>query len=112
MARFVFTKNYNSALERIEDFIFASTSSFEQVSQFLDDHDRVLAFLEQNPKTSAIHPVTGDQSWVFNDGRYRLFFRAVELNSELMIYLLHLIDNREANIDVYPGNKIPTYDEE
>ena len=112
MARFIFTKNYNSALERIEDFIFSSASSLEQVSQFLDEHDRVLTFLQQNPKTPAIHPVTGDQSWVFSDGRYRLFFRAVESSSELTIYLLHLIDNREANIDVYPGNKIPTYDEE
>ena len=69
-------------------------------------------FLEQNPKTPAVHPVTGDQSWNFGDGRYRLFFKAVEKNSELTIYLIHLIDNREANIDVYPGNNIPTYDEE
>ena len=112
MARFIFTKHYNSALERIEDFIFTSTGSFDQVSQFLDEHDNVLRFLEQNPKTPAIHPVTGDQSWIFGEGRYRLFFKSVEKDSELAIYLVHLIDNREANIDVYPGNRIPTYGED
>ena len=83
MVRFIFTKHYDSALERIEDFIFASAGSLDQVSQFLDEHDQVLAFLEQNPRAPAIHPVTGDQSWIFGDGRYRLFFKSVEKDSDL-----------------------------
>lgn len=31
---------------------------------------------------------------------------------DLIIYLVHIIDNKELNKSVYPGNKIPTYDEE
>jgi hypothetical protein len=112
MVRFFFSANYNSRLERIEDHILATTESLDFVTQFLDDHDKVLQFIENNPNTPAIHPVTEDQTWVFGDGRYRMFFRVARLNNELHIYLTHLIDNREANLAVYPDNKIPTYDEE
>jgi hypothetical protein len=65
MARFIFTENYNAALERIEDHILRSTESLEQVGRFLDEHDRTLTFIGQHPTTPAVHPVTGDQSWVF-----------------------------------------------
>lgn len=112
MARFVFSKSYSETMERIENHVFETTESVEQVNAFLDEHDRVLKFIEQNPKTSKTHPITGDQSWVFGSGRYRLFFNAIEANNELIIYLTHLIDNREINIDIYPSNTFPTYDEE
>jgi len=112
MGRYIFSKNYSTALEQIEDFIFESTESLDQVSKFLDEHDRVLMFIGQNYKTPAIHPVTGDQSWIFGDGRYRMFFNAIESGNEITVHLTHIIDNRSANLDVYPENKIPTYDEE
>jgi hypothetical protein len=111
MARFIFTDNYNSALERIEEHIFLTTDQLEQVGKFLNEHDKALKFIEQNPKTPAVHPVTGDQSWVFGEGRYRLFFKCVFKGNELIVYLTHLIDNKELNTDIYPANKIPTYDE-
>ena len=112
MIRFILTNNYNAALERIEDHILSTTDSLEYVGKFLDEHDRTLTFIGQNPATPAIHPVTGDQSWVFGEGRYRLFFKCVEKDSDVIVYLTHLVDNREGNVDVYPGNKIPTYPEE
>lgn len=112
MTRFIFTENYSAALERIEDHIFLSTGTIEAVESFLTDHDKALSFIEQNPNAPAIHPVTGDQSWIFADGRYRFFFKAVKRENELTIYLTHIIDNREANLGVYPSNKIPTYEEE
>lgn len=113
MTRFVFTENYHAALERIEDHIFSSNDgSIELVERFLDEHDKALQFIQQNPDTPAIHPVTGDQSWVFGDGRYRIFFKAVQNRTDLVVYLIHLIDNRESNVEIHPGNKIPTYDEE
>ena len=111
MIRFVFSHNYNHALERIEDYIFATTESLEPVESFLDEHDGVLRFIEQNPTTPPIHPVTGDQSWIFGDGRYRLFFKIAGASPNLVINMVHLIDNREVNESVYPANKIPTYDE-
>ncbi|MBI4405165.1 MAG: hypothetical protein HY537_13470 [Deltaproteobacteria bacterium] len=112
MARFVLTDNYNAALERIEDHILLTTGSLEHVEKFLAEHDRALTFIGQNPNTAAVHPVTGDQSWIFGDGRYRLFFKCVTRSGEPIVFLIHLIDNREANLDVYPANKIPTYEEE
>lgn len=112
MAKFYFTKNYSKELERIEDFILESTENIEQVEKFLDEHDQTLEFISQNPKTPAIHPTTGDQSWVFSDGRYRLFFKVTHEDDTTQVFLLHIIDNREANLKIYPGNNLPTYYEE
>jgi hypothetical protein len=112
LAKFVFRKGYNKIISRIEDHIFATTKSIDLVEEFNLEHDQTLRFIEQNPKTPAAHPVTGDQSWVFGDGRYRLFFKCTENKDEVTIYLVDLIDNRELNLQVYPENKIPTYDED
>jgi gamma-glutamylcysteine synthetase len=112
VAKFIFTKNYENALSRVEDYIYSAKNSLEVVESFLDEHDNALKFIGENPKTPAIHPVTGDQSWNFADGRYRLFFRCADVQGETRVYLLHLIDNKEVNLDVYPNNKIPTYDED
>lgn len=112
MAKFIFSDSYNKNLERIEDYILESAESIDSVSEFLDQHDKVLLFIEQNPTTAAAHPTTGDQSWVFGNGRYRIFFKCVGSGAGLIIYLVHIIDNKELNQNVYPGNKIPTYDEE
>ena len=112
MAKFYFSKNYEKSLSTIEDFIFESTQSLEQLESFLNEHDEILDFIAQNPTTPAIHPTTGDQSWIFGDGRYRLFFKAVEGKENLKIYLIHIIDNRQANLEVYPNNTLPTYYEE
>lgn len=112
MAKFIFSKNYNKQLEHIENYIFESTENIGNVNEFLDQHDKVLLFIEQNPKTAAVHPTTGDQSWPFGNGRYRVFFKCVFNQSELAVYLTDLIDNKELNPNIYPGNSIPTYDEE
>lgn len=112
MVKFILTSNYENSLARIEDHIYAATASLDAIGSFLDEHDNALKFIGENPKTPAIHPVTGDQSWNFAEGRYRLFFRCVEDKDKISVYLLHLIDNKEVNLDVYPNNKIPTYDED
>ena len=112
MVKFVFTKNYEDVLARIEDYVFLTSDSTDAVESFLNEHDDALSFIGENPNTPAIHPVSGDQSWNFSNGRYRLFFRCIDSFGETRVYLLHLIDNKEANLDIYPGNKIPTYDED
>lgn len=109
MTKFYFTKNYSKELERIEDFILESTESIELVEKFLDELDQTLEFTSQNPKAPAIHSTTGDQSWVFSDGRYRLFFKATGEDDALQVFLLHIIENREANLKVYPEHNLPTY---
>lgn len=111
MAKFVFSDSYNKNLERIENYILEAAESIDAVCEFLDQHDKVLQFIEQNPTTAAAHPTTGDQSWVFADGRYRVFFKCSGSGSDLVIYFIHIIDNKELNKNIYPGNKIPTYDE-
>lgn len=113
MAKILLTAAYEARLREIEDFIFETTKSIEMAGRFLDEHDRALSFLAQNPKTPAPHLQTGDQSWVFGDGRYRLFFKAIiGVEQEVTLYLLHLIDNRQINLDVYPNNSMPTFDED
>jgi len=112
VAKFFFTQNYENCLVRIEDYILFAAKSLDSVQSFLELHDKALAFIGKNPKTPPFHSMTGDQSWNFGDGRYRIFFRYVEGQKELIIYLIHLIDNKEINLDIYPNNKIPTYDEE
>jgi len=112
VAKFFFTNQYGRALGAIEDFIFATTNSIEQVIHFLDEHDDVLEFIAQNPETPVVHPATGDQSWIFCDGRYRVFFCYVAKGESIDIFLTDIIDNRQANLHVYSKNSIPTYSEE
>ncbi|OFZ82328.1 MAG: hypothetical protein A2583_15440 [Bdellovibrionales bacterium RIFOXYD1_FULL_53_11] len=110
MINFFLTEAYSQCLSEIEDHIFTTTANLEHVIRFVDEHDRVLTFIAHNPKTSATHPVTGDQSWVFGDGRYRIFFKLVPHSAEdTTVYLTHIIDNRQANLEVYPNNTMPTY---
>jgi hypothetical protein len=108
--KIILTEAYERALEQIEDFIFAGSHQIELVERFLHDHDLALQFLLDNPDTPAVHPVTGDQSWVFGDGRYRIFFRVVINRQSGAINMVHIIDNRAANLAVYPGNSLPTYE--
>jgi hypothetical protein len=104
------TKKYLETLTEIEDFIFECTSSIEELEKFHDEHDRVKEFIKQNPNTPAPHPNTGDQSWPFGNGRYRLFIKVVNTKRTTTIYLLDLIDNRMLNKSFYPKNSMPTYD--
>jgi hypothetical protein len=113
MVKILLTAAYGKRLSEIEDFIFESTASLELIGRFLDEHDRALLFLSTNPGTPALHPETGDQSWIFGDGRYRIFYNTVNgPGQDITLYLTHLIDNRQANIEIYPGNSMPTYDED
>ncbi len=112
MTKFIVTRQYEKKRIEIEDYIFSINQKISDVHQFLDEHDRVLKFIENNPETPAIHPVTGDQSWPFGNGHYRLFFRVVNLKKAFQIFLLDIIDNKQLNLKVYPENKIPTYTED
>lgn len=108
-SRIVLSDAYQKRLEEIEDFIWESSGkNILALEAFLNSHDSILEFLKQNPKTPAPHSQTGDQSWLFGDGRYRLFFK---FNGEDII-LLDLIDNRMSNLKIYPNNVLPTYDED
>jgi len=109
---FFLSKQYETALEKIEDFLLAQTGSLVQVERFLAEHDQALEFIGENPAAAAIHPATGDQSWIFADGRYRIFFYSAETGTFLHFYMTDIIDNRQANQHVYPGNSIPTYEED
>jgi plasmid stabilization system protein ParE len=108
--KIILTEAYERALEQIEDFIFTGSHDVELVERFLHDHDVALQFLLDNPGTPAVHPVTGDQSWMFGEGRYRVFFRVVLNGPSSAIYMVHIIDNRAANLAVNPGNSLPTYE--
>lgn len=104
------TKQYLKSLSEIEDFIWEQTNKLKCIESFLQDHDRVRLFIEQNPYTPAPNPQTGDQSWFFANGRYRVFFKSIEKENIFKIYFLDLIDNRMLNQKIYPENSLPTYD--
>jgi len=111
MAQLKATKKYLERLTEIEDFIFEQTKSIEELEKFHEEHDRVKEFIKQNPHTPAPHPNTGDQSWPFSSGRYRLFFKIVK-GEETVVYLLDVIDNQMLNKEIYPNNSMPTYEVE
>jgi hypothetical protein len=107
--KIILSATYQKRLGEIEDFIWESSGeSILPLEAFLSSHDSILEFLKLNPTTPVYHPQTGDQSWPFSDGRYRLFFK---FNGK-EIELLDLIDNRMSNLKIYPGNVLPTYSEE
>ncbi len=56
MAQFIFSENYDNQLERIEGYILEAADSIDKVSEFLDQHDQVLRFIEQNPTPTAPTP--------------------------------------------------------
>ncbi len=109
-----FSKLYEEQLQIVEDFIYSSPNkNISLVEKFIDEHENVLLFIKENSNTPAIHPITGDQSWPFANGRYRLFFKAIKNNSgNVTIFMLSLIDNRMSNLSIYPGNSLPTYIDE
>jgi len=108
-AKVILTDVYSKRLTEIEDFIWESSQkSVAAMDAFLTEHDKALEFLKQNPNTPAPHPQTGDQSWPFADGRYRIFFKFNGKDIEL----LDLIDNRMSNLKIYPNNVLPTYNED
>ena len=105
----IISNAYQKRLREIEDFIWESSgNSFLAMDSFLTAHEQALEFLKDNPTTPAIHPQTGDQSWPFSEGRYRLFYKFV--NNK--INLIDLIDNRMSNLKIYPNNLLPTYSED
>jgi hypothetical protein len=105
----IISNAYQKRLREIEDFIWESSeNSLLAIDTFLTAHDQALEFLKENPTTPAIHPQTGDQSWPFSEGRYRLFNKFV--NNK--INLIDLIDNRMSNLKIYPNNVMPTYSED
>ncbi|MCX6111659.1 MAG: hypothetical protein NTZ90_18840 [Proteobacteria bacterium] len=113
MTKILFTGAYAASLESIEDFIYESTRDLAVLTKFLDEHDRTVQFIADSPDTPAVHPATGDQSWPFGDGRYRLFFKTVRKEGQaIVVYMTHIIDNRKMNLDIYPSNTLPTYQED
>lgn len=105
----ILSNAYQKKLGEVEDFIWESSGkNILAMEAFLTAHDNVLEFLKDNPTTPAPHPQTGDQSWPFGDGRYRLFFKYNGKDIEL----LDLIDNRMSNLKIYPNNVLPTYNED
>lgn len=103
------TATYQKRLGDVEDFIWESSGkNLLAIEAFLTAHDQAISFIKENPETPSFHPETGDRSWPFGNGRYRLFYRF----SGKAIVLLDLIDNRMSNLNIYPNNVIPTYDED
>ena len=104
---------YSKSLETIEDYIYATNDNdVSAVEKFLDEHETVMKFIAENSNTPAPHLYTGDQSWPFGNGRYRLFYKVKNESDSITVYLLDIIDNRMMNLDFYPNNSLPTYSED
>ena len=113
MAKIIFSDAYENDLSRIVEYLSIPPHNVEAVNIFLREHDEFLQFISEHPFTPAQHPKTQKQSWPLGDGRYRVFFKAIQDKPEgVSIYLTHIIDNKQANLEVYPNNTITTYEEE
>lgn len=110
MEKFAFSVQYEASLRAIEDFIFHSTGDIRLAERFLDEHDQALTFVANNPEAAAFHAETGDRSWLFGNGKYRLFFLVDPNRVNTLILLTDIIDNRQINLNIYPGNSLPTFD--
>lgn len=107
--KIILTRSYEKRLSEIEDFIFESSGqNLLKVENFIIDHDTVLKFIQKNPHTPPTHILTGDQTWPFSNGQFRIFFKI----TGDCIFLLDIIDNRRLNSKIYPGNKIETFESE
>jgi hypothetical protein len=102
--------SYLSDLEEILDFLDKQDKDGAALFWFADELEAVLEFIKTNPTKPGVHPVTGDQSWPFGKGHYRIFFKCTQAPEATRLYLIHVIDNRRANLRVYPSNRLPTHD--
>lgn len=105
------TVQFDEDLERIEDHIYKSTESVPQVGKFLDAMDEAVAWIESNFDTPKAES-SGDRSWpFFRDSKGKFRYRiAYILDKNKDIILKRVIDNREANLDLFPVHKLDTYD--
>ena len=97
---------FEKSLSQIEDFIFSQRQRVEDVERFLDQIEHVTEFVRNNPKTPALDPKTGDRSWPFGEGDYRLYFANQETNDEVIVLLSDVDASKAANLDRYPEHEI------
>ncbi len=98
------TAAYKASLAHIEDFVFGCSQDLRLLEAFIQEHDAAIEFIAQNSNTLAVYPATGGQSSLFSDGRYRIFFKTSRAGKHRTHYLTHIIDNRQANLDLSPDN--------
>jgi hypothetical protein len=107
------TSAYKKRLTEIEDYIFSIRNLISDVEAFDQEHRLILDFLSKNPNAPALHFLTGDRSWPSHTGRYRVFFNLTsDLNKNHVIYMTDIIDNKQANLALFPSHEIPTFHEE
>lgn len=100
------TDGFEKELRRIEDFIFNVRGEITDVEKFLDELQAITIFIRSNPNTPSIDPKTGDHSWPFGDGKYRIFYTVLDDT----VFLTDIIANKAANLDRYPEHKIDDED--
>lgn len=105
---------------KIEDHLFHSVLEIEDntdralksVEQFTSAVDRFLDTIEAMYQTPNPKDHLGQKSFPIHNGRYRIFYRVVVVNSsDFEITLMDIDDNRQSNLDRFPSHLV-TFDDE
>jgi len=104
--KFKQTESFESALKSIEDYVFDVRGEILDVEKFLDQLSSVIEFILNNSLTPSIDTKTGDRTRAFNDGRYRLFYSAIDCTKSVEVLLTDIDANQAANLDRFPEHKI------
>jgi len=105
---------------KIEQHLFDSVFQIENnlelalrsVEQFDAALERLLDTLEAMYKSPAPEDTHGMKSFPIRDGRYRVFYKiSVIPNDDFVIALIDIDDNKQSNLDRFPGHLI-TFDDE
>jgi hypothetical protein len=107
------SKAFEVALSLVEDFVFKKRNSIDDVTRFLGELEHLLSFIGNNPLTPSVDPKTGERSWIVASKEYRVYYRVLEKELGLTVYLTDIDACRAANLDRFPEHKInesDTYD--
>ena len=94
----------------IIDEIFNQREEISDLEKFLNQFSSVIEFIRLNPFTPSTDHKTGDRTWPFNDGKYRLFYSVIERKEHIEVLLTDIDANQAANLDRFPEHQISDED--
>ena len=100
------TPSFEIALNLIENFIFNTRKELSDLDKFLDQLSTVIEFIRNNPTTPNAEEKTGDRTWPFGEGKFRIFYLVSNTTDGIEVLLTDIDANKAANLDRFPDHKI------
>lgn len=100
---------YNSVFEIEKD----EFKALKSIQNFAEAFERLMSTLEQMYQNPERKDSKGIKSFPIHEGRYRIFYKIIIVNSvDIKIVFLDIDDNKQSNLDRFPEHKMITFNDE